>query len=136
MLNFDGCHDFVRTPFWVFKHSMERSLILLSNGSEIKSMSAPNRPQSSFKCKDIRTVQFWPNGPCIKLSPLRTRPRVGGRLRHPCGRPFTFLYPLAAVKNTWVLLIRVSYCYLLQRACSACHSSSEPHHIVFSVVNL
>ena len=45
----------------------------------------------------------WSNGPCIKLGPLGTRPRVGERPQHPGGRPSTFIYPLAATKNSWIL---------------------------------
>ena len=39
-------------------------------------------------------------GPCIKLGPLGTRPRVGVRPQHPFGRPPPIIYPLAAAKNT------------------------------------
>ncbi|WVZ88396.1 LOW QUALITY PROTEIN: hypothetical protein U9M48_034923 [Paspalum notatum var. saurae] len=51
----------------------------------------------SFSCCDIL---FWPAGPCIKLSPLKTRPRVGGRPQHPFGRPPMLQIPSAAAKKT------------------------------------
>ena len=43
------------------------------------------------------------HGPCIEWSPLGTRPRVGVRPKPLCGRPPTFIYLLAAARNTWVL---------------------------------
>ena len=105
---YDGHHDFIRTLFWAFKYFMESLPSLLSNGSSPTPISARSRPQSLkyyrvFFCPRCCVTLFWPNGPCIKLGPLGTRPRVGGRPKHSSGRPPIFLYPSAAAKNTWVL---------------------------------
>jgi len=104
----DGRHGRIWTQIGVFKYLMESLSSLLSNGSDLTSISVRSRPQSSIVYRDVFCPQccvivFWPNGPCIKLSPLWMRPRVGARPQHPCGRPPKFLYPLAAAKNTWVL---------------------------------
>ncbi|WVZ90355.1 LOW QUALITY PROTEIN: hypothetical protein U9M48_036664, partial [Paspalum notatum var. saurae] len=55
--------------------------------------------QSPFLSRCCDTL-FWPIGPCIKLSPLRTHPRFGGRPQHPFGRPPMLLIPSAAAKKT------------------------------------
>jgi hypothetical protein len=46
--------------------------------------------QSPFQPRCCVTL-FLPNGPCIKLSPIQTRPRVGIRPQHPCGHSPTSL---------------------------------------------
>src|SRR5690348_14007133 len=82
----DGRHGFIRTPFWAFKYFMESLSGLVSNGSNLKVISVRSGPQSS----NYYRVLFSPrccatailaHGSCIQLSPLRTRPRVGGRLQ-------------------------------------------------------
>ena len=90
------------------EYSLESLLSLLSNGSDRVSISVWSRPQSSILyrnvfCPRCCVILFRPKGPCIKLSPLWTRPRVGARPQHPFCRPPKFLYPLATAKNTWVL---------------------------------
>ncbi|WVZ57191.1 hypothetical protein U9M48_007605 [Paspalum notatum var. saurae] len=62
----------------------------------ICSESAAISPFLSRCCDTL----FWPIRPCIKLSPLRTCPRVGGRPQHPFGRPSMLLIPSAAAKKT------------------------------------
>ena len=104
----DGRHDRIRTQIGAFKYFMKILSSLLSNGSDLTSISFRSRPQSSIVNQDVFCPQccvivFWPNGLCIKLSPLWTCPRIGARPQHPYGRPSTFLYPLAAAKNTRVL---------------------------------
>ena len=104
----DGRHGCIRTRIGPFKYFVESLSSLLSNGSNHTSISVRSRPQSSILYRDVFcprwcVILFWPNGSCIKLSPLWMRPRVGARPQHPCGRPPKFLYPLAAAKNTWVL---------------------------------
>jgi hypothetical protein len=86
-MNCDGHHDFFRTSFWVFKYFLESLSNLLSNGSRITSISVRSLPQSSIYYRVLFSLQccvtlFWPNGPCIKLSPIRTRPRVVIRSQH------------------------------------------------------
>jgi hypothetical protein len=46
--------------------------------------------QSPFQPRCCVTL-FWPNGLCIKLSPVQTRPRVGTRPQHPCDHSPTSL---------------------------------------------
>jgi hypothetical protein len=46
---------------------------------------------------------FGPNGPCIKLGPLGTRPRVRERPQHPCGCPLPLLIAFFTAKNNRVL---------------------------------
>jgi hypothetical protein len=36
-------------------------------------------------CQRCHDILFWPVGPCIMLSPIQTRPRVGARLSLPEG---------------------------------------------------
>jgi hypothetical protein len=65
----------------VCKYFLESSWSLLLYASNLRSISCRSRPQSLFWCRDLfpPTVlwQFWPIGPCIMLSPIRTCPRVG-----------------------------------------------------------
>ena len=71
-----------------------------------------------FSVQRCCVALVWSNGPCIKSGPLGTRPRVGTRPQHPGGRPSTFIYPLAASKNSWVLFCwKFSHCYFLVDAC-------------------
>ena len=44
-------------------------------------------------CPGCCVTSFWADGPCIKLGPLATRPRVGGRPQHLFGRQSIYLYP-------------------------------------------
>jgi hypothetical protein len=101
----DGYHDFIRTPFWVFKYFLDSISNLISNGSGVTSISVRSQQQSSIYYRVLFSPRccvtlFCPNGPSIKLSPIQTHPRVGIRSQHPCGRTPTSLYPLAAAKNT------------------------------------
>jgi hypothetical protein len=104
-----GSHDFFRTPFWAFKYVLESLSNILSKESRITSISIQSQPQSSIYYRVLFSPRccvslFWPNGPCIKLSPFWTCPRFGIRPQHPCGHSPTSLKPLAATKNTRVLL--------------------------------
>jgi hypothetical protein len=42
----DGRHDFIRTPFWLFKYFLESLSNLLSKGIRITSISIRSQPQS------------------------------------------------------------------------------------------
>jgi hypothetical protein len=65
----------------------------------------------TFSANGAATPYFWPIGLCIMLSPVQTRPRVGAQPSIP-EVILPDLYNLAAViRNTWVLLIRFSFCY-------------------------
>ena len=91
----NGRHNFIRTLFWAFKYFMESLSSLVSNGSNLKVISVRSRPQSSNYYRVLFsprccTTAILAHGPCIQLSPLRTRPRVGGRLQHLFGRPPTY----------------------------------------------
>ena len=104
----DGRHGRIWTRIGAFKYFMEILSSLLSNGSDLTSISIRSRPHSSIVYRDVFcprccVIVFWPNGPCIKLSPLWMHPRVGARPQHPFGHPPTFLYPLSTAKNTGVL---------------------------------
>ena len=66
----DGCHDFIRTPFCVFKYFMEIVWNLISKGSGLMSISSRSRLQSSIYYRDLFSPRccvttFWPDGPCI-----------------------------------------------------------------------
>jgi hypothetical protein len=103
----NSCHEFIRTPIGAFLDFTESLSSLLSNGSRLTSISFRSWPQSSFSFADIfcpgaASSYFGPMGRVSSLGPLGTRPRVGVRHQHPCGRPPTSLYPLAAANNTWV----------------------------------
>jgi hypothetical protein len=104
----DGHHGHMRTRVRAFQHFMESLWSRFSNGSGLMSISASSRPQSSIYCRHLFcshccVVLFWPNEPCIKSGPIGMPPRVGAQPQHPYGHPPTFLYPLAAIRNTWVL---------------------------------
>jgi hypothetical protein len=112
----DGRHDFIRTPFWAFKYFLESLSNLISNGSGITSVSIRSQPQSSIYYRVLFSPRccvtlFWPNGACIKLSLIRTRPRVAIRSQHPCGHSPISLYPLTAAKNTRGFLLDASLAF-------------------------
>ena len=119
----DVHHGRIRTPFWAFKYSMESLWSLLSYGFRLMSIYCMRRQQWSnyyrvVFCQSYCVTLFWPDGLCIKSSSLGTHPRVGARPQHPGGRPSTFIYPLAATKNSWVLFCwKFNHCYFLVDAC-------------------
>jgi len=81
----DNDQDFIRTPIGTFKYFTESLWSPLSNGSGLMSIPILSWAQSSFSYRTVFSpwccaTLFWPNGPCIQLSPLGARPRVGGRL--------------------------------------------------------
>jgi hypothetical protein len=55
---------------------------------------------------------FWHIGSCIMLSPIRTCPRVGVRPILPEVVLPRLLNLAAVIRNTHVLLIRFSFCYI------------------------
>ena len=80
----DGRHGRIRTRIGPFKYFVESLSSLLSNGSNLTSISVRSQPQSSILYRDVFcprccVILFWPNGSCIKLSPLWMHPRVGAR---------------------------------------------------------
>ena len=92
VLTCDGLHDFIRTPFCVFKYLIESLSSLLSDGSRLTLVPVQMRPQSSIYYRDpfcprCCVTLFWAKGPCIKLGPLGARPRVVGRPQPRPGRP-------------------------------------------------
>jgi hypothetical protein len=61
---------------------------------------------------------FWPIGPCIMLSPIRTRPSVRGRPSLPEVVLPHLLNLVAMIRNTRVLLIEFNF--LLRRSAMRC----------------
>jgi hypothetical protein len=102
----DGRHSRIRSQIGVFKYFLEPWWSHLSYGSSLKSISNRRRPQSSKHWPDVNLFHvlrhlIWPNGPCIKLGPLRTCPRVRGRPQHPFGHPPMSSYCPIGATNSW-----------------------------------
>src|SRR6266540_6303929 len=84
----DGHHGRIRTRIGAFKYFTESLRSLFSYGSGLMAISFLRRPQSSICCRDVFCLRccvtlFWPDGPCIKSGPIRTRPRVRARHQAP-----------------------------------------------------
>jgi hypothetical protein len=80
----DGRPDHVWTWIQACKYFLESSWSLISYALNVKSISCQSRPQSIFWCRDLFCQRccdtlFWSIGPCILLSPIQTRLKVGAR---------------------------------------------------------
>ena len=71
-----------------------------------------------FSVQGAVSPYFGPTGHVSGLGPLGTRPRVGARPQHPCGRPPHVIYPLAAAKNRLgFVYVELAIATASQRAC-------------------
>jgi hypothetical protein len=75
MATCDGCHDFIWTPFWVFKYLMETLSCLLSYRSRLMPISSPRRPQLLIYYRDL----FYPRCCCYRHN--LAEPEGGPRAR-------------------------------------------------------
>ena len=119
----DGHHGRIRTRIGPFKYFVESLLSLLSNGSDLTSISIRSQPQSSILYRDIFCprcciILFWPNGSCIKLRPLWTRLRVGARPPAPLWSSSHVLIPFSRCQeHLGFVFVELAIAIAFQRAC-------------------